>query len=304
MGIYEDIDEALANKKHNEVLAIFDALNVPGDTPFFTTAIAGLQYYDIDDVALSGDVSPKACERLLLVREPENRYDPNAIEVRNFNGEYQLGHLPRHIAQLCAPVLDELGDISAAVYRQYDGSTWSLIAVVYGNAIPAKLRNTDWVLAAVRAEEYDWLLAKRESMLRFENERLKMRKSQREQIARAFCSDEIRNATDPQHILSEIVGGDFVKRKANKGICYDWWDEVPDNLNTKTRWNDLGFKPKKGAKPYARIAYYARKKLNSYELFHVRDVEPKKQTPKRVAMLERQAMRRLLWDNLELEDFL
>ena len=299
MSTYSELDEAIINTTHSQILAIFDELNVAPDTPFFTTSVAGLQYYDIDDEALSGDVSPKACERLLLVREPDNRYDPNAIEVRNFNGEYQLGHLPRHIAALCAPVIDELGDLNAAVFREYDGSTWSLIALIYGKSVPHELVNTKWILATTRAEKRDWLMAKKRAAKAFEKERNNKRDQQREQIVRAFCVEEFNNATDPQHILTEIVGGDFVKRKKLKGVCFDWWDEVPKNLNTKTHWNSCGFKVKKGAKPYAWISYKVRSNWKSYDLYHVRDLEPKKQTAKRVAMLERQAMRRLLWDNLD-----
>ena len=40
-----------------------------------------------------------------LVREPNNRYDPNAVKVLNVNG-VQVGHIKRELAKSLAGVLD------------------------------------------------------------------------------------------------------------------------------------------------------------------------------------------------------
>ena len=40
-----------------------------------------------------------------LVREPHNRYDPNAVKVDNVNG-VQVGHVKRELAKPLASILD------------------------------------------------------------------------------------------------------------------------------------------------------------------------------------------------------
>lgn len=49
-------------------------------------------------------------DKLTLIREPNNKYDSNAIELRNTSGS--VGHLPSQIAGLLSPALDA-GTISA-----------------------------------------------------------------------------------------------------------------------------------------------------------------------------------------------
>ncbi|KAG6819869.1 hypothetical protein H0H93_007803 [Arthromyces matolae] len=61
------------------------------------TNVVGIQYY-------KGLVGPG--EQVLLVREPKNPYDRNAIQVKNI-GQVQVGHLPRTVATKLAPLLDE-----------------------------------------------------------------------------------------------------------------------------------------------------------------------------------------------------
>ncbi|KIL68849.1 hypothetical protein M378DRAFT_70672 [Amanita muscaria Koide BX008] len=58
--------------------------------------VVGIQYY-------TGLVGPG--EEVLLLREPNNRYDRNAIQVQNIS-RIQVGHLPRQIAVKLAPLLD------------------------------------------------------------------------------------------------------------------------------------------------------------------------------------------------------
>jgi len=40
-----------------------------------------------------------------LVREPHNRYDPNAVKVNNVNG-VQVGHIKRELAKPLASIID------------------------------------------------------------------------------------------------------------------------------------------------------------------------------------------------------
>lgn len=66
------------------------------------TSIVGVQYY-------KGLVGPG--EEVRLVREPQNQYDRNAIEVRNIGGT-KVGHLPKQTAAKLSPLLDR-GAITA-----------------------------------------------------------------------------------------------------------------------------------------------------------------------------------------------
>ncbi|KAG9316303.1 hypothetical protein JVU11DRAFT_2334 [Chiua virens] len=60
------------------------------------TSIVGVQYY-------KGLVAPG--EQVTLVREPNNPYDRNAIQVKNIGGA-QVGHIPKNAATRLAPLLD------------------------------------------------------------------------------------------------------------------------------------------------------------------------------------------------------
>ncbi|KAF8638068.1 hypothetical protein AX16_010700 [Volvariella volvacea WC 439] len=60
------------------------------------TNVVGIQYYD-------GMVGPD--EEVILVREPSNPYDRNAIQVKNI-GQIQVGHLPRNVVAKLAPLMD------------------------------------------------------------------------------------------------------------------------------------------------------------------------------------------------------
>ncbi|PNY27303.1 Helicase-like transcription factor, partial [Tolypocladium capitatum] len=67
----------------------------------FDGKIVGVRYY-------SGYASPG--EVVLCHREPQNKYDPNAIRVDNVMYQ-QIGHLPRKVAEKIAPYMDS-GDIA------------------------------------------------------------------------------------------------------------------------------------------------------------------------------------------------
>ncbi|EMD30973.1 hypothetical protein CERSUDRAFT_120235 [Gelatoporia subvermispora B] len=60
------------------------------------TSIVGVQYYK----GLVG-----AGEEVRLVREPHNKYDRNAIQVKNIS-HVQVGHVPRNVAAKLAPLMD------------------------------------------------------------------------------------------------------------------------------------------------------------------------------------------------------
>nr|ATG70983.1 DNA/RNA helicase protein [Juniperus flaccida] len=64
---------------------------------FVTANIVGLQHY-------RGSVNGR--EMVGLIREPENRYDPNAIKVLNMRG-LQVGYIERSVAGALAPLVDQ-----------------------------------------------------------------------------------------------------------------------------------------------------------------------------------------------------
>ena len=64
-----------------------------------------------------------------------------------------------------------------------------------------------------------------------------------------------------------------MKRRKEKGKVFAAWysvlqPESPQGLA------DLGYKPKKKAKPYAGISYYFDRRDHYSDLYHARDVEP------------------------------
>lgn len=59
------------------------------------TKIVGVRFYN-------GQVT--IGERVLLVREPNNPYDRNAIQVKNVMGD-QVGHIGRNVAAKLAPYM-------------------------------------------------------------------------------------------------------------------------------------------------------------------------------------------------------
>ncbi|EDR08813.1 SNF2 superfamily protein, partial [Laccaria bicolor S238N-H82] len=102
------------------------------------TNVVGIQYY-------KGLVGPG--EEVLLVREPNNPYDRNAIQVKNI-GHVQVGHLPRNVASKLATLMDrqlvtvEGWRVLADVYQKVSGSrgyTLSLRLKIFG---PSDKRNS------------------------------------------------------------------------------------------------------------------------------------------------------------------
>lgn len=103
--------------------------------PWFTTQIAGLQFYDYHrhDEDLDVIVMPADGDRLQLVRDPENPHDGNAIRVV-WRNDRQLGHVPRDLARDVAPLLDAGAPGRAYVVDAGDGGAWSCRALIVGAA--------------------------------------------------------------------------------------------------------------------------------------------------------------------------
>jgi len=93
-------------------------LSNPGAERFRTggwddVEVRGLQYHtDLNTVK-----SIVAGEQLVLNREPDNRYDPNAIQVSTPAKREMIGYLDRDYARIIAPVLDEGVKFMATVAR-------------------------------------------------------------------------------------------------------------------------------------------------------------------------------------------
>ena len=99
--------------------------------------IAGLQYYDYNTVDdLIGRIRPLPRDRLQLVRQPNNPYDENAIEIRWRNGRILLGYLPRDHAKKVAPLLDAGRTIRCYAMNPGDGSGWSAWALLVSECLP------------------------------------------------------------------------------------------------------------------------------------------------------------------------
>lgn len=103
--------------------------------PWFTTQVAGLQFYDYGrrDEDLDVIVMPTNGDRLQLVRDPENPHDHHAIRIV-WRNDRQLGHVPRTVACDVAPLLDAGAAARAYVVDAGDGEAWSCRALIVGAA--------------------------------------------------------------------------------------------------------------------------------------------------------------------------
>lgn len=101
------------------------------ETPHVCLPVAGLQYYDYDRLDdLLGRLRPSAGDRLQLVRQPQNPYDANAVELRWRNGQFLLGHLPRQIAAQISPLIDAGQAIRGYALNPGTGQSWSVWVVL------------------------------------------------------------------------------------------------------------------------------------------------------------------------------
>lgn len=103
--------------------------------PWFTTQVAGLQFYTYGrrDEDLDVIVMPANGDRHQLVRDPENPHDGNAIQL-HWRNERMLGHVPRDLARDVAPLLDVGAPGRAYVIDAGDGEAWSCRALIVGAA--------------------------------------------------------------------------------------------------------------------------------------------------------------------------
>lgn len=117
-----------------------EAERLAAGEPWFTTAIAGLQFYDYgsaDDLSEDGRLRiPAEGERLSLARRPDNPHDENAVEVW-WRNTVRLGHLPRDVARELAPRMDGPAPVRAYVCASGTGEAWSLHALLVGEGVRA-----------------------------------------------------------------------------------------------------------------------------------------------------------------------
>lgn len=62
-------------------------------------------FFELDRMQQRRERNGKGPVRLYLEREPDNKHDPNAIAVYDYD-DIMLGHIPRGIAERLAPELD------------------------------------------------------------------------------------------------------------------------------------------------------------------------------------------------------
>lgn len=91
-------------------------------------------------------------DRLVLTREPDNEFDPNAIKVfweDPEGGVHQLGYVPRTLAAVLAPLADEGAVLTALAIRAQKVPragvwgkqvVWALRMAIYGDfsSLPAR----------------------------------------------------------------------------------------------------------------------------------------------------------------------
>lgn len=256
------------------------------ETPWFITDVAGLQFYAADASNMRGELAHQKGGDIQLVRRPNNKHDSNAVEVWCDNGEYQCGHLPWHVARDIAPLLDNLKSVNALCHREYDGHTYSMEVMLFGKDIPEDYHRKALEVRVDRDEDYDMteddfkrLKRKHQESRDFDAARRKV-KAKRVLDATISLFPDLIAVEDDRKPLDEIVGGDFVKRRKERGKVFSAWYSVPANLKARKAWRDLGYKPKKKAKPYAGISYYFDRREHYSELYHARDVEPIKRNMK------------------------
>ena len=86
------------------------------------TKVRGISHRNGDGTRRQKIVRQCRCgQQLRLIREPDNRYDQNAIAV--YVGHSQLGYVSRDLASDLAPIIDDGGSAAAEVL-QVTGGGW------------------------------------------------------------------------------------------------------------------------------------------------------------------------------------
>ena len=264
-------------------LALLRANGVQDDTRFFISEVAGLQFYDAASKLLDDTLNHRVGDRVSLQRRASNEYDENAVEVWAANGQIMCGHLPRPYARKVAPLLDDLKSINALCFTPFDGDTYSMSLLIWGSDVPQELHDETTQLRATNLEDFYTT----DAQVRAANER----RWQRERDSDTFRSDlrDLRRSRlydavstlMPESLeidlnlrsLDDLTHGDLVKRRKHKGRYFKWKGSVPDNMRTKADWHEVGYRPHKDAKPYARVGFAAYRWIET-DLFHARDVVP------------------------------
>ena len=269
--------------RNEKCLSLLRENGVQDDTRFFISEVAGLQFYDAANKLLDDTLNHKVGDRVSLQRRASNEYDENAIEVWAANGRVMCGHIPRPYARKIAPLLDDLKSINALCYSPFDGDTYSMSLLVWGNDVPQELHDETTQLRAINLEDYYTT----DADVRAAN----TRRQERERDSNAFRSHQRKLRTDrlydavstlmPETLeidldlrsLDDLTRGDMVKRRKYKNHYFLWKSSVPSNMRTKADWNQVGYRPRKDAKPYARVGFAAHCWIET-DLFHARDVVP------------------------------
>ncbi|MEE7478754.1 HIRAN domain-containing protein [Methylobacterium hispanicum] len=114
--------------------AAIEAGRIRAGEPWAGCEIAGLQFYDYDQIGLDGEpVRPRAGDRLVVVRAPDNEHDGNAVEVW-WRNDVRIGHLPRGVAREVAPAMDAGLSLRAYVSDPGTGEAWTARALLGGPA--------------------------------------------------------------------------------------------------------------------------------------------------------------------------
>lgn len=109
------------------------------------TRVAGVTFDNRDGTPRQPFIRKvKKDDRLTLKREPENPFDPNAIAVSwedTAGDQHQLGYVPRALAGVLAPLVDEGAVITALAIRAlkvpragtWARPIWALRMALYGD---------------------------------------------------------------------------------------------------------------------------------------------------------------------------
>ncbi len=92
-------------------------------------AVVGESFHRHQLGALTDGIVGSVERQVLLVREPQNHYDPNCIAVQSLNGAV-LGHLSRPNARRFAHAFDRLGRpvlVNAEIRRQAIDHDWNVV---------------------------------------------------------------------------------------------------------------------------------------------------------------------------------
>jgi hypothetical protein len=116
-------------------------------TPWYILGTGGPSFYHYGELdECIGQIVPREGDVVNLVRRPENKYDPNAIEVW-WRNRFHLGFLMREVAAALAPALDRGKACASYVYDAGTGERHTMHIVIIGE-----------VALAVDAEVKKWPL--------------------------------------------------------------------------------------------------------------------------------------------------